>query len=262
MRPLKTNYKQMKTKYIMFLGLICLIFSPVSAQKPVSKLVKHNHGQSINLYFAYPELIKVTTWDRDEIEVTGTASINNGKNDDSFDIKVDSESDVLFISSIIKDHDKLPRMKVVVIGDTKYYFDNENDHQAINRLKEERGSEKGSYTMHGVIKEINLAIKVPKNIALVIESKHGLVELNKINAPVKVISKFGGIDISISENAKRNLEISTRFGEIYTNMDMEFDKGNRRENNHWTIVKSQLNGGGNLCELESKFGNIYVRKDK
>ncbi len=247
---------------IMCLAILCLICFQSTAQTKIKESINFKPGQNLNLSFKYPKIVKISTWDQNVVEITGEVNINNGQHDDAFEITAEQEDDLLFISSNIKNHDDLPKMKVLIIGDTYYYFDAKDSEQAIKKLKEEKGTNQNTYSMFGVIKEIQLEIKIPRNANLSVDAKHGLVELQSINAPVKVNSKFGGIDISIPESARKSLELSTRFGEIYTNMDLDLDNQNGHGRNHWEVVKGTLNGGGITCELESKFGNIYVRKNE
>ncbi len=68
----------MKTKLILpFL----LIGTGLSAQMPVNKSVPVQPGQKIEMHFDYPELIRVTTWEKNEISVQGSVSINGGESD-------------------------------------------------------------------------------------------------------------------------------------------------------------------------------------
>ena len=58
----------------------------VNAQTPINKIIPVQAGQKVQLDFDYPELIKVTTWDRNEISIQGSVSINGGENDDAFQL--------------------------------------------------------------------------------------------------------------------------------------------------------------------------------
>ncbi|MDZ7649610.1 MAG: hypothetical protein U5K54_21975 [Cytophagales bacterium] len=50
----------------------------LAAQSPVNKTYAVTAGENISLRFDYPELIKISTWDKNEISITGTVSINSG----------------------------------------------------------------------------------------------------------------------------------------------------------------------------------------
>lgn len=253
----------MKKKFIVWLGILCLCYSDMLAQRIINEKITPRSGQNIKFYFKYPELVKVTTWDKGEIEITGKVRINNGRNDDAFALEVENEGEVLFISSTIKDLENLPKMMMIKRGDSKYYFDSTEEHdKAMQQFREEHGQNSYTYSSHGVIKEISLEVKIPANAPFTIESKFGMLEMANISAPVKAISKFGGIDMSLPQNSRKNFELSTKFGEVYTDLDLDIEKGGESKPYKWNTIYSKLNGGGKMCQLESKFGNIYLRKSQ
>ena len=253
----------MKKQFIVWLGILCLCYSNTHAQRILNEKITPRTGQNIKFYFKYPEFVKVTTWDRSEIEITGSVRINNGRNDDAFALEIEDDEDILFISSTIKNLDQLPKMMMIKRGDTKYYFDSTQEHdKALQQLREAHGEDSYGYSTHGVIKEITLEIKIPANSAFTIESKFGMLEMTDISAPVTAISKFGGIDMSLSPNSKKNIELTTKFGEVYTDLDLDIEKSGNYQPHKWNTIYSKLNGGGETCQLESKFGNIYLRKSQ
>ena len=261
MWPLKINFIHMKKKLISLTGILCFCFSTVPAQRVFNEKIFPGDGQEVSFYFEYPELVTVTTSDRDDIEITGSIRINNGLNDDAFTLEINDEGETLSIVSTIKNLEKLPKMLMIKRGDTKYYFDNIPEHdQALQRLKEQYGQNSFGYSSHGVIKEITLQIDLPANQPFTIESKFGMLEITSVNIPIKAISKFGGIDMSLPHDSKRNLEVSTRFGAVYTDLDLVIEKTTPPRPNQWSTIHGKLNGGGQKCHLESKFGNIYLRK--
>jgi len=57
-----------------------------------------------------------------------------------------------------------------------------------------------------------------------------------------------------------DFNIKSDWGEIYTDLDLNFDKTEIRK---WTEFSCNLNGGGDtMASLESKHGNIYLRESK
>ena len=100
-------------------------------------------------------------------------------------------------------------------------------------------------------------------MATVVESKFGLVEVKNFQAPLKVSSKFGGVDASIIERSTGELTAKTEFGEILTNLDVKFNSDKKIPDNHHhdrlTVVSAKP-GTGPRYEFESKFGKVYLRK--
>ena len=56
--------------------LLTLFTGVLLAQTPVNKTYPVTTGQKISFRFDYPELVKISTWDKNEISIVGTVSIN------------------------------------------------------------------------------------------------------------------------------------------------------------------------------------------
>jgi hypothetical protein len=59
--------------------LFTLFTGVLLAQTPVNKTYPVTADQKISLRFDYPELVKITTWDKNEISIVGSVSINSGE---------------------------------------------------------------------------------------------------------------------------------------------------------------------------------------
>jgi hypothetical protein len=215
--------------------------------------------------FEFPELIRVQTWDKNEILIKGEVSINKGENDDAFELQVDQSGNKIIISSILKDKENIPHRLMIKMGDTEYFFKAKdvNDPE-VQKFLEDNGREY-AYMSNGIIKKITLEIFVPKGMETTIESKFGLVEIRNFQAPLKVYSKFGGVDASITERSTGELTARTEFGEILTNLDVKFstDKTMPESHHHDRLtVISAKPGTGPTYDFESKFGKVYLRKSE
>lgn len=248
----------MKIKLI--LGLIVLSVT-VFAQTKIEKVVPVQSGQKLVLNFDYPELIKIQTWDRKEVLIKGTVSINKGENDEAFELVTQTNGNTITVSSAIKDMENLPKRIVIKKGDTEYVF-RAKDYKdpEVKKFMDEHG---GNYTYmsSGVIKEIQLDIFVPVGMETSVQAKYGLVEVLGFNAPLTVDAKYGGVDATINARATGELIARTHFGEILTNLDLAFDSEKDRDSNYnkWTQV-SVKPGTGPRYMLESKYGKVYLRK--
>lgn len=248
----------MKAKLI--LGLIVLSVT-VFAQTKIEKVVPVQSGQKLALNFDYPELIKIQTWDRKEVLIKGTVSINKGENDEAFELVTQTNGNTITVSSVIKDMENLPKRIVIKKGDTEYVF-RAKDYKdpEVKKFMDEHG---GNYTYmsSGIIKEIQLEIFVPVGMETSVQAKYGLVEVLGFNAPLTVDAKYGGVDATINARATGELIARTHFGEILTNLDLAFDSEKDRDSNYnkWTQV-SVKPGTGPRYMLESKYGKVYLRK--
>lgn len=77
--------------------------------------------------------------------------------------------------------------------------------------------------------------------------------------PVSIVTAHGAVDITLPATAKTNLKLSTKYGDIFTDHDIKYEQnGDMRQLT--STIKGKINGGGTEMFLESKHGNIYLRK--
>ncbi|ELR69091.1 hypothetical protein C900_05480 [Fulvivirga imtechensis AK7] len=250
----------MKTSHLTI--FLILIGHLLHAQGQVNEQFDASSIEKITLSFKYPELIKITSWDKNEVFIKGTADINNGENNEAFKLKGAVKNGVLSIYSEIEGHDELPRRITIRKDGTVYTFNTDNwNAPEVRKFMEEHGRQH-EYISQGVHKEIKLEVFVPRNKPVEVEAKYGMVEIAGVDAPLKVVTKYGGIDISIPVASKRDLEARTKYGQIYTDLEARFDRTGDAilDYNKWTVITTQLNGGGIKYDLESKYGNVYMRK--
>lgn len=251
----------MKPK-IFLIALVVLSITTL-AQTKIEKTIPVRSGQILNMDFEFPELIKLQTWDKNEILIKGDVSINKGENDDAFELLVNQSGNKIEVSTNLKDKENIPHRIVIKKGDTEYFFKaKDTNDPEVQKFLDDNGRQY-TYMSNGIIKEITLEIFVPKGMETVVESKFGLVEVKNFQAPLKVSSKFGGVDASIIERSTGELTAKTEFGEILTNLDVKFNSDKKIPNNHHhdrlTVVSAKP-GTGPRYEFESKFGKVYLRK--
>lgn len=235
-----------------------LVFSlSLMAQTKVNKIIAVNKGQTISMNFDYPELIKISTWDKSEISIQGEVTINNGENDDAFELLTSANGNTVVIENNIKDLKNLPQMITVIDGSKKIRFKSKEDYK---KYKSENGA---SYDIvsWGVDMDIILEIKIPKSMTTSITSVYGMVEVKDFSAPLTVEAKYGGVDASLAIASVGELVVETNYGQIYSNLDLNFDNGGLREKDFYTYVTAKP-GNGPRYGFESKYGNVYLRKPK
>src|SRR6478752_6641361 len=244
--------KVMKAKLIVpfvFLTLTSL------AQTAVNKSIPVSAGQKINMHFDYPELVRVSTWDKNEISIQGSVSINGGENDDAFVLESSTSGNVISIESRINGLKSLPQRITVNQGGQKIVFRTKADYK---KYCDENGKNFNSMST-GVDMDIVLEIKVPQNIDTRVESVYGMVEVKQFTGPLVVEATYGGVDAALLEKSTGELIAETNFGQIYTNLDIKFASDNVREKDFHTYVSAKP-GNGPRYSFESKYGNVYLRK--
>jgi hypothetical protein len=240
----------MKTAAII---LISLFSGALAAQTPVNKNYPVSAKQTISLRFDYPELIKISTWDKNEISVTGSVTINGGDNDDAFELLQSTSANTIYIENKIRNLKELPHRITIMRDGEKITFKTKADYQ---KYCEENGRNFNQRS-EGVDMDILLEIKVPKKMEVKLESVYGIVEVRNYTGPLTVEATYGGVDVTVQEKSMGELTAETNYGQIYSNLDLKFS-GSDFEDFH-TYVSAKP-GSGPKYSFESKYGNVYLRK--
>jgi hypothetical protein len=227
-----------------------------SAQTAINKIIPVTSGQILRLKFDYPSPVKISTWDKNEIAITGTVSINNGEQDDKFQLDVKTSGNTIYVRNEIKDMESIPQRITIREGDTKIVFKNKADWR---RYQEEHGQ--SNNVNMGIDMDITIEIKVPRNMETDLECVYGLVEVKEFIGPLSVRATYGGVDASLTEKNVGELVAETNYGNIYSNLDMDVNKDNAREEDFHILVRANLGTGPNY-RFESPYGNVYLRKSK
>lgn len=76
--------------------------------------------------------------------------------------------------------------------------------------------------------------------------------------PITLVSRHGIVALTIPDNTKANVTLQAwnSYGDIFT----DFDSSNFQKTDD--KLTGKLNGGGNAISLQSRFGNLYLRKQK
>ncbi|MCU0419313.1 MAG: hypothetical protein MUC38_06615 [Cyclobacteriaceae bacterium] len=235
--------------------LVSLVVCEGRAQTAVQRSVPVKPGQAIQMHFDYPQQIRITTWDKSDLEITGRVTINGGENDDAFELETTREDTRVLVSSRIKNFTQLPQRMTLSQGGQKVQF---KSREALREYVREHGNEY-DFQSWGVDMDIALEIKVPRGVRTQITSVYGMVEVVDFAAPLAVDATYGGVDASIREAATGELTAETDYGQIFSNLSTQFESGNIREENPHTEVTARP-GKGVTYRFESKYGNVYLRK--
>jgi hypothetical protein len=239
-------------KYILLLllstGTLC-----ATAQTMVNKSYPVKANQKISFRFDYPKLVRISTWDKNEVSIQAKVSINNGANDDAFELSDNTEDGTLQIRNKIRNMDQLPRIHTIYDNGKKITFNTReglNDYIKNNNISTRTTSD-------GVDLEITMEIKVPANMETSVKAIYGLVELSTFNGPITIDATYGGIDAAVTQAKVGKLTATTNYGQIYSNLDLTLtDRVNK--DFHTSITAEP--GQGAAYKFVSPYGNIYLRK--
>src|SRR6478609_5239103 len=233
-------------------AVVLLVAHFTFAQTSISKTIAFQPGQTITMHFDYPELIKVSTWDKNEISITGSVSINGGENDDAFSLESSSDNKVVSITGEVKNIKSLPHRITVWHNGQKMMFRTEEDYK---KYKSEHGHAYNQMNW-GTDFDIFLVIKVPKNVETKVLSTYGTIEIKDFTGPLVAESTYGGVDAALSEKLIGDLKAEVSYGDIFTNFDSKFVGSEFRD--FHTVVNAKP-GNGPRYSFESKYGNVYLR---
>jgi hypothetical protein len=242
-------------KAIFVIAIMMIIPLKEYGQTSINKVIPVKPGQKIDMHFDYPELVKVSTWDRNEISVQGTVSINAGENDDAFELLTSTNGNSVSIRNEIKNMKNLPHRITIVDGAQKIVFRNKEE---LKKYQAEHGKNY-SHMSYGLEMDIVLEIKVPRNMETKVESVYGMVEITDFIGPLSVDATYGGVDAALAERSVGEITAETNHGEIYSNLDAKFSGEASRQDNFHTYVSAKP-GNGPTYNFDSKFGNVYLRK--
>lgn len=267
------------------LFIILLLFTFVShAQKSINKTFAASSTEQIDFDFKYAN-VKVSTWNKNEISITGTVNVNMGEENDAFAVKAKERGNRWFIKTYLEDERDIPKLIMMSKDGVKTY----------KKMEKENGDWKGwdnitkngesyDYVSMGVFTEINLEIKVPKNVEVKIESRFGNVDIENFENDLEVENTHGHVnavfskpiknavflksthdfvDVSIPSNSPIDIQLKSSHGEILTDLDLNFNERKSKNScSNKTKVSAILNGGGTDMVLISTHDNIYLREYK
>lgn len=225
------------------------------AQTKLNKSIPYQKGKVVSMHFDYPEMIRVSSHDGNEVLIQGTVSINGGENDDAFELDIDDSGNSIAIKGYIKDLNDLPQRITIIHDGQKIMF---RDKAELKKYQAEHG--KGYSQMNfGPELDIILEIKVPRNAETRVESVYGFVEIKNYSGPLTALSTYGGVDVAVNEKSIGEINAETNYGEIFTNLDTKFG-GDKLSNRDFHTYVTAKPGSGPRYNLESKYGNVYIRK--
>ncbi len=216
--------------------------------------------REVQLETVYPELIEISSYQGNEVKIEASVYINNGTHNEAFKLDSRQSDGTLYLSTNIENLKELPRKYLAFIDGNQYVSETE---KGLNELIQQKGNH---YTWRSeqVLIEVKLKVWIPKKLSVVANAQHGGIEIRNFEGTIKANSKHKYVDMAISETDKATVELATRFGELYSNLDLSFVSAYQTAegSDRWNITKGTLNGGSNQNQiyLESKHGNVYLRK--
>jgi hypothetical protein len=221
------------------------------AQTKIKKSYPVDESQTIDFRFDYPQKIYISTWSGNEIIVEANVTINNGKSDGAFTLVGTNTKGEISISNKLN-MEMIPENYYIKDKGVKIQFGSKKDLEAY--LKTLSGPRPSTYQNKDI--NIDIHIKVPADVSTKVTSVYGLVEVRDFNGPIEVDATYGGIDASLTEKSIGRLQLTTRYGKIYTNISLKPIE--KIQKDFFTSITA-VPGKGPGYHLISSYGNIYLR---
>jgi len=231
------------------------------AQSNIEMDIDITENQKIVLEFDEANIVRVTEWDKQYIQLEAKVNINDNTQNDAFQINSNSEKGRVILTGYIQDKENLPQVIRIKKGDQVFTFQTDDwDDPLIQDFYRDHGRDGIQWKSHGISWDIELQLKVPQNKDLEIVSKHGVIELNDLSGSIQANSMHGGIDVTFAKSKGGEIDAKTKWGTIYSNLDLKIDK-NRSSYNDWNHIVGRHPGStvSSTYDLESKHANIYLR---
>lgn len=224
-------------KVILILAFL-LISGLCFSQKIIEKNFTVGKNHNIELNFDFADNIKITTWNKNEVYCRVSVLINGGEDNNAYRLLTDKNGNALSLKSEYDDLKKLAKVHTKNCEDGNH-----------------------SYCVDGktVCMDIQYELKIPGDASLNVNTISGNIEIPEYATTINAKSISGFIDIGIAENSHATLKLNTITGEIFTDLDIEY----QNQAKHKIVgqsIEGKLNSGGNGISLETISGNIYLRK--
>lgn len=219
------------------IGILCLIISPVYAQRIVEKQMDCSQKEAVSFNIQIADSIIVHTWDKKEVSLKASIDVNNNQDNDTYKVEFDESGSTIRVTA--KFDDAFMRRNNNL--KSKIYWNiylPEGKNLKVKTID-------GNVTVSGNTGALDLNT-ISGNV--IITGKSAAIEANAIS---------GFIDLAVLPDTRASLDFKTISGSIYSNHEVSGLGESKPGSNK---LSSQLNGGGMPIKLKTISGDIYFRK--
>lgn len=225
------------------IAILFFLASMLQAQQIIEKAMPLKANQLVILDLKFAEAITIENWDKNEMYIKVEVNINNNTLNEAHTMTISSSENAV---------------EVITGFDEALLKSSKESECTKNGIRQSNFNGKEGYS---ICSSINYIVYLPSNVDLTVETISGNILMDDRNGSVEAKSISGFVDLSSASDKKADFYLKSITGEVYTDLDIKI--ANRQEN---PIVgyelKGKLNGGGEIVDLESISGDIYVRKGK
>ncbi|NER13609.1 DUF4097 family beta strand repeat protein [Leptobacterium flavescens] len=228
----------------------CVIAWTANAQKVVERTFNAGGKTELKLNAKFGDNIKLESWDKNEVYIKATASLNEGEDDDYFNLDIDESSSIIEIEEDYGnffEEQKKKYKKKDKDGKTIYEYNTKMDIEYVVYVPR---------NMRVKLKSISGSTVVEKYTGdLTVDFISGDIEIKQYNGNLNIKTISGDIDVYID---RAYCVAETFSGTIYSDERMSFTADKRRS--FGQKVKGTIGSSDKTLKLNSHSGNIYLRK--
>ncbi len=172
-------------------------------------------------------------------------------------LSVQKEGSELIVRSVSRNNDS--RYTIFVPKGVTFYYEHSTHHG------DDLNIENVQSEIHVSLNHNSVYLKDVTG-PMTINTVHGDVEAKfstvSQNNPISIASAHGHIDVALPEATKANMRLSSNWGEIFTDLNIDVEKSGDMRKISSSVVKGKINGGGVDISLSSTHSDVYLRKRK
>lgn len=146
------------------------------------------------------------------------------------------------------------------------------------------GRKGGKGTFNGLVVDALIEVVVPSGVSVSVATQYGSITATNVPGlreakakygSVDVIftegkqlpamdlySNYGAVDVTLPSGQAADLDLTTEYGDLLTDLDIDIDKAASQEKNFYQRVVGTIAGGGAQVRCRAPYGNVYLRSAK
>jgi hypothetical protein len=208
-------------KRVTILVVVWLCVASAQAQKIIEKHIDFSGKESVSLKIQIADSINILTWNKNEVYVKASVTINENKDNEAYETSFDETGKAVTVNATFREN----------------YFKGKN-----NCCNES---------------DIYWQVYIPEKTRFSVESINANITITGQTSEMKIKSISGYIDLAVPSGKQADVEFSTISGRMYSDHNLAF---NKQHNGIPSKINDKLNNGGPPIKLETISGDIYFRK--
>ncbi|MEM9928380.1 MAG: hypothetical protein AAF840_01050 [Bacteroidota bacterium] len=250
-------------KRLFFLLLLCCPFF-VIAQADQQEIALEG-ATEVHIYAEFSS-VSVTTGGIDAVAVSHTLTIEGEDRPDLRKLTVERKKNGVLILRELKPTAKLLNREYP-----------EPDGGSISG-----GREGGKGVFNGVMVDATLEVVVPEGVKVSVATNFGQIKAVNVAGLMKATAKYGAVDVifatvpalpalelysnygtvdvTIPAGRGIDVDLTTKYGELLTDLDINIDTEESKEGHFFQHLIGKISGGGRVIKCEAPYGDVYLRE--